>query len=74
MRVLFIFIDGLGIGKFNPITNPCSNGQLKLFNNFTLHEQLGEEARKYVVNSHSFHNIINKEIEIYKNLLKNYDF
>lgn len=39
MRILFIFIDGLGIGKFDPEINPCTNSQLKLFNNFSDHSR-----------------------------------
>ena len=35
MKILFIFIDGLGVSKFNTATNPCSNNSLKLFNNFS---------------------------------------
>jgi len=34
MKILFIFIDGLGIGKFDPGTNPCADKRLRIFNNF----------------------------------------
>jgi len=35
MRILFIFIDGLGIGEYNLATNPCANKKLVIFNNFS---------------------------------------
>ena len=35
MRILFIFIDGLGIGKFDPTINPFTDNKFKLFNNFS---------------------------------------
>jgi len=34
MRAIFIFIDGLGIGKNNPESNPCTDSRLQIFNNF----------------------------------------
>lgn len=34
MKILFIFIDGLGIGEYNPKINPCTDERLKIFNNF----------------------------------------
>ena len=34
MRIIFIFIDGLGIGEKNSIKNPCAQSQIKLFNFF----------------------------------------
>ncbi|MDZ7262305.1 MAG: alkaline phosphatase [candidate division KSB1 bacterium] len=34
MRVLLIFIDGLGIGEKNTEKNPCTYPELQIFNNF----------------------------------------
>ncbi len=34
MRILLIFIDGLGIGKKNPLKNPCAHKKITIFNNF----------------------------------------
>lgn len=34
MKILFIFIDGLGIGTNDKFQNPCAQSQIKLFNNF----------------------------------------
>ncbi len=34
MKVLFIFIDGLGIGKKDPGTNPCAQEPIQLFDCF----------------------------------------
>lgn len=34
MKILFIFIDGLGIGKNDPLTNPCAHPEIRFFNNF----------------------------------------
>lgn len=34
MRILFIFIDGLGIGEKDVSKNPCAHKNIRLFNNF----------------------------------------
>ena len=34
MNIIFIFIDGLGVGQFNTESNPCTSEQLTIFNNF----------------------------------------
>lgn len=34
MRIVFIFIDGLGIGDNDPLNNPCASPKIKLFNVF----------------------------------------
>lgn len=34
MRVILIFIDGIGVGEFDRNKNPCANEQLSIFNNF----------------------------------------
>lgn len=34
MRIIFIFIDGLGVGEFNVAKNPCASPQIKLFQIF----------------------------------------
>jgi len=34
VRVLFIFIDGLGIGEKNDLKNPCAQSGIQLLNNF----------------------------------------
>ncbi len=34
MRIIFIFIDGLGIGENNLIKNPCAQEEIELFNFF----------------------------------------
>lgn len=35
MNILFIFVDGLGVGKNDPNSNPCTDPRLQIFNNFT---------------------------------------
>ncbi len=35
MRILLVFIDGLGIGKYDPVSNPCTHPELKIFNSFS---------------------------------------
>ncbi|MGQ9559085.1 MAG: hypothetical protein ACUVWA_01105 [Candidatus Oleimicrobiaceae bacterium] len=39
MRVLMIFIDGLGVGRYDPIRNPCAHATLSFFNNFVDRER-----------------------------------
>jgi len=39
MRVLMIFVDGLGIGRFDSSANPCSHPDLSFFNNFSDQER-----------------------------------
>ncbi|HEX9973593.1 MAG TPA: peptidase [bacterium] len=34
MKIVFIFIDGLGIGEFDVMKNPCANPKIRLFNIF----------------------------------------
>jgi len=34
MRIVFIFIDGLGISENNLLTNPCAHSEIQLFNIF----------------------------------------
>jgi len=34
VRILFIFIDGVGIGKNDPLKNPCALPGIRLFNHF----------------------------------------
>jgi 2,3-bisphosphoglycerate-independent phosphoglycerate mutase len=34
VKVLFIFIDGLGIGEKDELKNPCTSADIRLFNNF----------------------------------------
>lgn len=34
MNILFIFVDGIGVGLFNTESNPCTSKQLTIFNNF----------------------------------------
>jgi len=34
VRIIFIFIDGLGIGEHDLIKNPCAQNEIKLFNFF----------------------------------------
>ena len=35
MKILLLFIDGIGIGKNNPEFNPCADERLTIFNNFS---------------------------------------
>ena len=37
MKAILIFIDGIGIGPYNPQTNPCTDSRLKVFNLFYDH-------------------------------------
>ncbi len=39
MRVLMIFVDGLGIGRYEPGANPCTAPGLRFFNNFSNRER-----------------------------------
>ena len=34
-RILFIFIDGLGVGAYDRTVNPCTHPELTIFNNFS---------------------------------------
>ncbi|MEE4311576.1 MAG: hypothetical protein V2J62_06870 [candidate division KSB1 bacterium] len=38
-RVLFIFIDGLGVGAYDRTVNPCAHPELTIFNNFSDRER-----------------------------------
>jgi len=34
MRVVMVFIDGLGLGRYDPETNPCADPSIEIFANF----------------------------------------